>query len=207
MNNSVNSDLGDPSNLKEALNSNKAKEWKESLSSEYNIFMKQDAWKIVHQPRNARVLKTKNVCKTKQHAITKDIQYKVGNCVKGYAQIPGVDYTEPYAAVASDGTICTMVGISLYNKSRHKNLVLALLFDVEAAFLNAPLKETGYIEIPELFLEYSYGYYTKRVVLNLESLCDYPAADSTANNPERDIFLAKSCKKPVDYNSGLVLNG
>ncbi|KAL7570521.1 hypothetical protein ACA910_004297 [Epithemia clementina (nom. ined.)] len=45
-----------------------------------------------------------------------------------------------------------------------------------------------------------YGYYTKRVVLNVESLCDYPLADSTANVPKRDIFLAKSSKEPVDYN-------
>ncbi|KAL7568893.1 hypothetical protein ACA910_015541 [Epithemia clementina (nom. ined.)] len=45
-----------------------------------------------------------------------------------------------------------------------------------------------------------YGYYTKRVVLNLESLCDHPLATSSANVPNRDIFLAKSSKEPVDYN-------
>ncbi|KAL7571369.1 hypothetical protein ACA910_007681 [Epithemia clementina (nom. ined.)] len=45
-----------------------------------------------------------------------------------------------------------------------------------------------------------YGYYTKRVVLNLESLCDYTPDDSTANVPKRDIYLAKSSKEPVDYN-------
>ncbi|KAL7580429.1 hypothetical protein ACA910_004450 [Epithemia clementina (nom. ined.)] len=45
-----------------------------------------------------------------------------------------------------------------------------------------------------------YGYYTKRVVLNLESLCDYSLADSTANVAKRDIFLAKFSKEHVDYN-------
>ncbi|KAL7572171.1 hypothetical protein ACA910_005523 [Epithemia clementina (nom. ined.)] len=73
MNVSVNSDPGDPSNLKEARNSNKAKEWKEGLFSEYDNFMKRNAWKIVFRLRNARVLKTKNVFKTKPHAITKEI--------------------------------------------------------------------------------------------------------------------------------------
>ncbi|KAL7570757.1 hypothetical protein ACA910_014388 [Epithemia clementina (nom. ined.)] len=154
MNASVNSDPGHPNDLKAALRSDKAAEWKSGLFSEYDNFMKRNAWEIKIRPKNARVLKTKNVFKTKLLAITKEIRHKVRNCVKGYEQIPGVDYTESYAAVASDGTIRTMLGVSLYNKSRRRNRVLAKLFDVEAAFLNAPLMETVYIELPELFHEY-----------------------------------------------------
>ncbi|KAL7575165.1 hypothetical protein ACA910_018657 [Epithemia clementina (nom. ined.)] len=45
-----------------------------------------------------------------------------------------------------------------------------------------------------------YGYYIKHVVLNLESLCDYPLATFTANFQKRDIFLAKSSKEHVHFN-------
>jgi hypothetical protein len=53
-------------------------------------------------------------------------------------QIPGVDYTESFAPVASDTGIRAVIQIFIYLQNNHPNLKWALeTFDVEAAFLYA----------------------------------------------------------------------
>ncbi|KAL7575127.1 hypothetical protein ACA910_000494 [Epithemia clementina (nom. ined.)] len=155
---SLNSDPGDPANMKEATNSGEWPQWKKGLHSEYDNFTKQKAWEQVKRPRGARVLRTKNVYKKKPHAITKEIRYKVRTVVKGYEQIQGVDYTESYALVVADQTVRMMLATSLYMHFRTTepgpDWVIAKSLDVEATFLNAPLEETVYIEVPEYYGEY-----------------------------------------------------
>jgi hypothetical protein len=142
------------------------------MFDEYDNFTKRKAWNAVARPTGRKVLRTKNVYKRKVFAITKELRYKVRNCVLGYEQIPGVDYTESYAAVVADQTIRTALGISLFYKflgmtpdevtrtvkardeEKDNEWVLAEVLDVEAAFLNARLEEESYIEIPELYHEY-----------------------------------------------------
>ena len=142
------------------------------MFDEYDNFTKRKAWNAVARPTGRKVLRTKNVYKRKVFAITKELRYKVRNCVLGYEQIPGVDYTESYAAVVADQTIRTALGISLFYKflgmtpdevtravkardeEKDNEWVLAEVLDVEAAFLNARLEEEVYIKIPELYHEY-----------------------------------------------------
>ena len=59
------------------------------------------------QPKGRKLLCTKNAYMRRLFAITKLLRYKVRNCVLGYEQIPGVDYTESYTAVVADQTIQT----------------------------------------------------------------------------------------------------
>jgi hypothetical protein len=169
---SVNSDPGDPNSTAEAMKSADWKHWREGVFDEYDNFTKRAAWKSTPRPKGRKVLRTKNVYKKKLFAITKLLRYKVRNCVLGYEQIPGVDYTESYAAVVADQTIRTALGISLFYKFLGMSIeqmtkavevckeeagdewVLADVLDVEAAFLNATLEEEVYIEIPELYYEY-----------------------------------------------------
>jgi hypothetical protein len=169
---SVNSDPGDPNSTAEAMKSPEWKHWREGIFDEYDNFTKRSAWEGTPRPKGRKVLRTKNVYKRKLFAITKLLRYKVRNCVLGDKQIPGVDYTESYAAVVADQTIRTALGISLFYKFQgmsnaealeliaalkeeaEEEWVLAEVLDVEAAFLNAMLEEEVYIEIPELYYEY-----------------------------------------------------
>jgi Reverse transcriptase (RNA-dependent DNA polymerase) len=78
-------------------------------------------------------------------------------CVsRGFMQIPGVDYTESFAPVASDTGIRVVIGIFLYYlHMRPKDERVLESFDVEAAFLNAILthsvfkKEFGFLSEDE----------------------------------------------------------
>ncbi len=154
----LNSNAGDPKTLKAALGGEEADKWLDGLYSEYDNFMKREAWKRVKRPKGKRIMRTKNVFKKKLHAITKQTRYKVRNVVLGYEQIPGVDYSESYAAVVADQTVRTMLAVSLYQYGYWKELgevwEIALSLDVEAAFLNSVLEEEVFIEIPELFADY-----------------------------------------------------
>ena len=113
---SVNSNPGDPNSTAEAMKSSEWKHWQAGMFDEYDNFTKRMAWNAVARPTGRKVLCTKNVYKRKVFAITKELRYKVRNCVLGYEQIPGVDYTESYAAVVADQTIRTALGISLFYK-------------------------------------------------------------------------------------------
>ena len=65
-------------------------------------------------------------------------------------QIPGVDYTESFAPVASDTGIRVVIGIFLYYLHMFPTVEWVLeTFDVEVAFLNALLSNPVYIEWPK----------------------------------------------------------
>jgi hypothetical protein len=70
-------------------------------------------------------------------------------------QIPGVDYTESFAPVASDSDIRIVIGIFLYylHQRPQDNWVLES-FGVKVAFLNAMLSHPVYIEWPKGIKEF-----------------------------------------------------
>ncbi len=72
-----------------------------------------------------------------------EVKYKARLVVLGCYQRPGIDYEEVYSPVASDSTIRMMLSIANY-----KNWEIQQI-DVEATFLNAPLQETVYINVPK----------------------------------------------------------
>jgi Reverse transcriptase (RNA-dependent DNA polymerase) len=77
------------------------------------------------------------------------IKYKARCVSRGFMQIPGVDYTESFAPVASNTGFRVVIGIFLYylHKFPRDERVLEI-FDVEVAFLNALLSNPVYIEWP-----------------------------------------------------------
>jgi Reverse transcriptase (RNA-dependent DNA polymerase) len=71
--------------------------------------------------------------------------------------IPGVDYTESFAPVASDSGIRIVIGIFLYylHQDPQDNWVLES-FDVEVAFLNELLSHPVYKEWPKVIKEFAF---------------------------------------------------
>jgi hypothetical protein len=66
-------------------------------------------------------------------------------------QIPGVDYSESFATMASDTSIRVIIEMFLYYHHRDKKSNWDLeMFDVEASFLNADLDK-------QIFIEWSQG--------------------------------------------------
>ena len=92
------------------------------------------------------------------------IRFKGRIVVKGYVQIPGVDFTESFAPVESDTTTGTVFAITLYNHSKDVNTNskdvnaqwLCDIVDVEAAFFEGDMDKAIYIGWPEGIEELGY---------------------------------------------------
>jgi Reverse transcriptase (RNA-dependent DNA polymerase) len=82
------------------------------------------------------------------------INYNARCILQGFMQIPGVDYTESFASVASDSGIRIIIDIFLYflHLCPRDEWALAT-FDVEVAFLNALKSNPVYIEGPKRLKE------------------------------------------------------
>ena len=92
----------------------------------------------------ASILGTKWVYKVKG-----DGRHRARLVVKGYNQVPGVDYTESHSPVATDTSIR-----SLLVRATELNWDVEQI-DVETAFLYGELKEQIYLGKPEGFVEFS----------------------------------------------------
>jgi Reverse transcriptase (RNA-dependent DNA polymerase) len=111
-------------------------------------FKKRDKKLMIEQLRR-KLMTTKWIFREK---INPDgtIKYKARCFSRGFMQIPGVDYTESIAPVASDSGIRIVIGIFLFFLHMFPQDEWMLeTFDVEVAFRNALLKNPVYIEWPK----------------------------------------------------------
>ncbi len=74
--------------------------------------------------------------------------------VRGFVQIPGIDFTNTHSPVAQDSAIKIVLCLSMYLEDWEVEMI-----DIEAAFLEAELDEEIYIEWPEGLEEL--GYFTE----------------------------------------------
>ena len=70
-------------------------------------------------------------------------QYKARIVVRGFMQIPGINFTENFLPVVCKTSIHMLIGMALHYKWEDK------MFDVEAAFLNAQCENKMFVEWPE----------------------------------------------------------
>ena len=103
------SDPGNPAGFK-AMDSAEAEHWKQGLKTKLQNFVKRKVHKL--EKRN-KVLKGKKILKTRWVLRTKPKDDGSKICrsrvvVKGYDQIPGVDFTESFAPTANDTTLRKM---------------------------------------------------------------------------------------------------
>jgi hypothetical protein len=148
----VNSDAGTPKNFKEAYYGEDSKKWKPSMLREMMNFMKRDAWEKIVQtslPKGQRPLKVKWVYKIKDEE-KEEAKYKSRIVIKGYTEIPGVNYTESFAPVATSTAINMILGTALYRGWEVETV------DIEAAFLEADMDPNMQvlIEWPEGSVEF-----------------------------------------------------
>ena len=117
MNVQLNSDPLEPKTFKKAMKLQDKEYWTESARREANNFIKRKAWKRVLKSevyqKGRRPIPCKWIFKRKNKP-DKWLSYKSRIVVKGYMQIPGVDYTESFSPVAGDTVIQTGLSIILY---------------------------------------------------------------------------------------------
>ena len=116
-----------------------AKQWELAMQKEFDSIMKNNTWKLVPRPTNAKVVKSRWVYRVKD-----DDLYKARFCAKGFTQQWGEDYDETFAPVAKYTSIRTLMALlaGRLNVEIHQ-------MDVNTAFLCSDIDEVVYAEQPE----------------------------------------------------------
>ena len=117
-----------------------AKQWELAMKKELESIKKNETWTLVPRPKNAKVVKSRWVLRTKDNGI-----YKARFCAKGFTQRWGEDYDETFAPVTKYPSIRTLFSILAGRKAEIHQM------DVNTAFLYSTLDETVYVEQPEGF--------------------------------------------------------
>ena len=145
------SDPGEPKNFKAATQGTKNNEWIPAIKAEIENFYKRGVWKkFPRSDLNGRKpLGSRWVFKMKKEH-DNSIRYKARVVVKGYVQIPGVDFTDSFSPVATDSAMRTIFALTLFHDNKNENeRWICEVIDVEAAFLEADMDENIYIEWPD----------------------------------------------------------
>jgi hypothetical protein len=137
-----------PQTYRQAMASPDAAKWKAALEKEMQSCVEQKVWTLMPRsslPKGANVLPCKEVFKIKVDEQGRVAQHKARFTPKGFRQKHGVDFFETYARTGQYKTL--RVFLSLVAKWDHE----LAQFDVPTAFLNAPVEEDIYMELPEGF--------------------------------------------------------
>jgi hypothetical protein len=147
-----------PQTYRQAMTSPDAPKWKAALDKEMRSCTQQKVWILVPRnqlPAGANVLPCKEVFKLKLDERGAVTEHKARFTPKGFRQKKGVDFFETFAHTGQYKTL--RVALSLVAKWDHE----LAQFDVPTAFLNAPVDEDIYMELPE-------GYEQPGMVCKLE---------------------------------------
>ena len=146
MHSCIQSDPGEPTSWKEALDGPEREWWIKSITAEFNNFISRGAWEFVPLQEaidsGRKPVPTKLVFKKKDE-IDGSTRFKSRNVTLGFMMVPGVDFTERFSPVATDAALKTQVALNLkqYKKGwRTQNC------DIEAAFLEPSMDNPMYIE-------------------------------------------------------------
>eukprot|EP00253_Pinus_taeda_P007154 PITA_07154 len=85
--------------VKEAVNSEDGKLWKEAMVDEMASLHKNEAWDLVELPAGRKPIGSKWVFKKKTNAEGKVEKYKARLVAKGYSQVPGIDFGDIFSPV------------------------------------------------------------------------------------------------------------
>lgn len=90
----------DPKTVKEAVDSEDGKLWKEAMVDEMESLHKNEAWDQVELSAGRKPIGRKWVFKKKTNAEGKVEKYKARLVAKGYSQVPGIDFGDIFSPVA-----------------------------------------------------------------------------------------------------------
>jgi hypothetical protein len=156
----------EPYRVEDALrNSN----WVLAMQEELNNFTRNEVWHLVPRP-NQNVVGTKWVFYNKQDEHGVVTRNKAQLVAKGYSQVEGLDFGEPYAPVARLESIRILLAYATYHGYKLYEM------DVKSAFLNRPIKEEVYVEQPPGFEDSEYPNHVYKLSKALYGLKQAPIA-------------------------------
>src|SRR5579871_329988 len=139
--------LEEPQTYQEAVNGDKAAEWKDAMKLELESIKKNETWTLTTLPPGRKAIGSKWVYRLKYNVDGKIKRYKARIVAKGYSQKEGIDYTETFAPVTKFPAIRLLLAIAAKEDFEVHQM------DVQSAFLNRDLDEEIYMNQPEGFIE------------------------------------------------------
>lgn len=141
-------EINTPSSYREAMASHDREKWVAAMQTEFDGCVAQLTWVLVKRsslPSGANVIPVKWVFKIKTDENGVVAKYKARITPKGFKQKFGVDFFEVFANTGKYKTMRCALSITARLGLRLKQL------DVPQAFIQAPLEEDVYMEMPEGF--------------------------------------------------------
>jgi hypothetical protein len=135
----------DPKTVKEAVDSEDGKLWKEAMVDEMASLHKNEAWDLVELPARRKPIGNKWVFKKKTNVEGKVDKYKAQLVVKGYSQVPGIDFGDICSPVAKVTSIRLLLSVSAAFDFEVEQM------DVKTTFLHGDLEDEIYMKQPEGF--------------------------------------------------------
>lgn len=132
----------EPRTIESALRCCESNFWADSIDAELDSIERHEVWDN-HYEEPPNPLDTTWVFKIKDNSHGEPIKFKSRLCVQGFNQIQGTDFEETYAPTGKAATLRTVLLYAIHQK------LDILQFDVQGAFLHAPLTENVYIRTPK----------------------------------------------------------
>jgi len=130
----------EPGLLDEALRGPDAKEWQNALEYEINQLEKFGTWVVEDLPKRHTAIPCSEVLKIKRGPNGEIQSYQVRIVAGGHRQVEGVNYSETFSAAAKTPTVHAVLANAAQQDWEIEHV------DVKSAYLNALLKETGYMK-------------------------------------------------------------
>ncbi|MBW0523331.1 hypothetical protein O181_063046 [Austropuccinia psidii MF-1] len=123
-----------PQNYRGALKAKDSLLWEEAINQELENMNHLKVWDVVG---------TTWVFKIKKKNQNEPIEYKARLCAQGFTQAMGIDFNKTYAPTGRLSSLRTLIAFASVNKLQFHQI------DIKSAFLNAQLKETVYLAVPQ----------------------------------------------------------
>eukprot|EP00253_Pinus_taeda_P016201 PITA_16201 len=126
--------------VKEAVDSEDGKLWKEAMVDEMASFHKNEAWDLVELMAGRKPISSKWVFKKKTNAKGKVEKYKARLVAKGYFQVSGIDFGDIFSPAAKVASIRLLLFVVVAFDFEVEQM------DVKTKFLHGDLEEKIYMK-------------------------------------------------------------
>ena len=133
----------EPKLLNNALSGPHAKEWQTTLDYEIGQLEKLGTWVIEDLPKGHNAIPCSTVLKEKRGLDGEITSYQVYIVAGGHRQVKGVNYSKTFSSAAKMPTIWVILVNAATQDWEIEHV------DVKSAYLNAMLKETIYMKLPQ----------------------------------------------------------
>ncbi|MBW0516534.1 hypothetical protein O181_056249 [Austropuccinia psidii MF-1] len=132
-----------PNTYSKAIKSKDNSLWPEAINNELTNMETLRVWDVVELQDDYKIVGTTWVFKIKRNKLNEPIEYKARLCAQGFTQSVGIDFDKIYAPTGQLNSLRTLIAFACINNLQFHQI------DIKCAFLNAPLKETVYLAIPQ----------------------------------------------------------